>query len=197
MSLFKNIIYEIWDLNRLYIYLNQSKLKFSNDKKNVIDGFTFFNKNLIYDIQNYNKEKYILNNLSKFEIQSDYNSNPSYYARFIVALSNKKVVGILALQWIKDDLPFWRYHEKWIDVHIDYRMQGIAKRIYQILDNVIFLKEHILQWSVFSELGQKCSKGIPGYYLTVKEYIFIPSDYSLLKAPIEYGRYDSYGRKIN
>jgi len=199
MDIFSKLKFEILDYNKIQNYLDNPSLNFEkHNDKFIVEGFTLFSKALIRDIVKYNKgQKYILENLSQFEIQEDYNSNPLYYSRFIVALHKEKIVGILICQWIKDELPFWRYHERYIDVHKKYRQKGIAKKIYHILDNSDFLKNHIIQWSIFSAIGRECSKGIPGYFLKVENYIFIPNDYCLLKPPLEIGRYNSCGKKIN
>jgi len=195
-----NVRYEIWNISKLakYIQNNESEI-FEKGMRIIFQGFQYFGPNIISKISRFNKEKYSLSNLSVLEVQKEFDSNPIFYARFIVAILNSKIVGIIACQWIKEDntkLPFWRYHEKWVDVHEDFRKQGISKNLIKLLDKSDFLKGHILQRSVTTNVGVSFFQRKVESYLTGKNYALIPDDYCRTFAPIEVGIYDSIGRKL-
>jgi len=195
-----NIKYEIWNIHKLEEYIKNNKSEIiQKRRKEAFQGFHYFSPHLIPDIDRFNKEKYSLNNLSALEIQNEFNSNPIFYARFVVAIVNSKIVGIIACQWIKEDeyrLPFWRYHEKYVDIHENFRKLEIAKKLSGILDKSEFLKGHILQRSISSEMGIDFFKKKLDSYLKGKNYALIPANYSRTSPPTESGIYNSYGEKI-
>jgi hypothetical protein len=99
----KNIVCETWDYKQMKDYLEKSNCEIYLDayQSKRFEKFHFFGPDVIKtcsgELKNFT---YKLGGLSRLEIQDDFNSNPLYYCRFVVAFYKKEVVGIIVCPFI-------------------------------------------------------------------------------------------------
>ncbi len=112
--------------------------------KTVIKGFSYLRPSLADDLREtdktnpYSSEK----NLSEMETQPDNSCPNESYHRAIVAKDSETgaVMGATLLVWKKDDRNFWRYRARFVDVHSDYKNNGVGTALVQAIDGADFLK---------------------------------------------------------
>lgn len=203
------IRYEVWNYIQMNNYLQKTKLeKYINSKgKHRFVGFSFFGDTILSSCVKASYQKnYNLDGLSNYEIQSDFNTNPIYYCRFVVALYENEIVGIISCPWVIDNKynnSFWKYYLLHIDVNENFRknskfnpLGGISDGLLNKLKNSEFLFGHILQLSLFSSDGELYLKKNILDKLHNSKFSLISNEYSRTFPPTEFGLIDDSGNKI-
>jgi hypothetical protein len=73
--------------------------------------------------------------------------------QYVVAFEENKIIGILQLFPVKEENTF---AVSFIDVHIKYRQKGVAKALYQCLNNHV-KSDWIVYGTDLSTLGEECN----------------------------------------
>jgi hypothetical protein len=199
----KNIVCETWNFQQMQNYVDNLDYKIYSSSGNVrrFENFHFFGPDII-KICNGESANFIysLNGLSRLEIQKDFNSNPLYYSRFVVALVKGEVIGLIVCPFVKeksDGLPFWRYYFSWVDVKEGFRGFGVVEKLCSELSSSGFLDGHIFQMSKFTRTGIKYlpSKNLDKLIFN-GNFCYIPHNYRFKKAPVEFGLFDEVGNRL-
>ncbi len=190
---------ETWNFSQLEGFLEQGNSIHQVLDVNVIDGFTFLGLHNISEIRregrNYQYDQEL--RLSPLEQQPQRGLPNDAYHRSLAARVNDTVVGIALYQWIKGYGSFWRYFLRFVDVHEDFRAQGIATNIFRSTNCAPFLCHKILQYSAYTPLGKKCLSRVKQRELDGEHYALIPQDYCSPQPPTLPGIYNKYGQRIS
>jgi len=163
-----------------------------------IHGFGYFGEPQIRHIETYIKVDYSKEeSLSPMEVQNGTKLKTADYHKALVALSEGDLIGVLLLPWMKDRCPFWRYQIQIIDVHKDFRNQGVATALIQELEISSFLDNKIIQRGPLTPDGAEYSDKVFQRLLKAEHYALIPSDYAISSPPETPGIYDAVGRLIS
>lgn len=185
-----------WNFQQLKKYVSKDLSTSTNGMLRHFNGFRFLGPNTAYEMEilrveiKYEKEK----TLSPLEIQPDRSLPKEKYHKSLVALIDEEVCGIAICQWIKDSMPFWRYHIKLIDVNEKFRNLGVGTNLVKALDKAVFLDSKIIQDGRYTEDGKKYIQKAVQRELKGERYAFIPNDYLLTSAPRKKGIYDAEGK---
>ena len=147
---------EIWDYLQLKEYIEEEPPIYQKSNMDyAIEGFTLLRPFLTHRMEQERwDEVYVINDkLSEFEIQDKQLIDKLAYTRSITASVDNKLAGILICQWGKWDQDFWHYHIRFVDVHEDYKNQGVATELFRQLDKSDFLKGRILKLGMLTVDG--------------------------------------------
>ncbi|MBT3404842.1 hypothetical protein HN832_02075 [archaeon] len=93
--------------------------------------------------------------LSPMEKQEDLTLENEKYDRSILALSGREIIGICALQWVKQGNNFWRYHTRFIDVVENKRNKRVGTHLIRELGTAPFIQNKIWEVGRFRLEGKK------------------------------------------
>lgn len=169
-------VIETWKMDQIKKYISQEHQ--TRDINNMGDqsfvGFAFFGPNFYRDLQRVDPD----NNYFRREVNH----------RAVVAKADSQAVGIIALQWVKFYMPFWHYHIRWIDVHQDYKNQGVGTNLVRYLNKADFIKGKVLFLSMLTREGQMYIAKVMKKELLAKDYVLIFED-NIPSRPKKYGIY--------
>jgi GNAT superfamily N-acetyltransferase len=187
----------LWDLPALCRYVCNARAGGEvsyNFDKGTVSGFRYFGCNVFEREPTLAASRYRdTTEMSLLERQEYSTRNDGEYDRALVALDRGNVCAVLFCVWIKDSLPFWRYHLRWLDVHEEYRNRGVGSAMLEALDGAKFLSGKILQLSCFSNEGRSFLRRAIGEKLTAQSYALIGNMYARLFPPRHAGAYDDMG----
>jgi GNAT superfamily N-acetyltransferase len=195
----REIELKILDFSQLEELVSQDLPTYdANGYDKIFEGFAYLGPFKAIDMKRlYRKKKYEQEiNLSFLEIHPQPLQSKDTYHKALAAYEQDQLAGILVCQWIKGKNPFWTYHIKFIDVHEDYKHNGVGTHLTKALDQADFLKGHILQKGTYSHDGKKHIAHVMERELKAKDYALIPAWYKSNITPISHGIYDIHGNKI-
>lgn len=188
----KSVNLNVWDYFDLKNYLGLNhELMETEGFLHTIKGFDLLRLEIIDQLDRENEFDYSkAEGLTSFEIQNEKKIKTSHYSKSVAAFHKDDLVGITILKWGKNEFPFFNYKFRIVDVHNDYRNQGIATRMIQFLDKSSFLKNKILTHGEFSPDGYNYLEKIMERELHAKDYALLYPDYYENIPPTNSGIYN-------
>jgi len=183
---------DIWDYHQLKEFTKQDLPTYKQNRELIFEGFSFLRPYLTYQMEKEWKDTVytIGDHLSKFEIQDQQLLDKLAYTRSITASVDDTLIGILLCQWGKWHEDFWHYHIRFIDVHKDFRNQGVATELLKQFNDTEFLKGKILFMGLLTKDGHDYLKHVIEKELKAEDYAIIFRDYSKPKIPDKSGIYN-------
>ncbi len=170
---------DTWNLDRIKEYISREipirDLNNMGDKSFI--GYAFFGPQLASDLMRVDPD----NNYSQ-RFQNH---------RAVVAMVGEEAIGLIVSQWVKFSVPFWHYHIRWIDVHKDYKNQGVGTNLTRYLNDADFLKGNVLLLSMLTKEGSLYIAKVMKKELKAKDYTLVFED----RIPKIINRYGKYGGK--
>ena len=156
----------------------------------VFKGFSYVRPSLPYYLKHVgsDKEYFLETDLSPLEVQAQKNLKRVDYHKAITASLDDSLLGMLLCQWTKSGWDFWHYHIRFVDIHNDYKNQGIGTKLIQELDKAEFIKGKILLIGMLSEQGRDYMRNVVKRELKGKDYALVFEDY-LGDTPTSFGVY--------